>query len=126
MPRRGTSDELPPPIVIPCREEDLDDLLGREWLLANRIGAYASSTVVGCNCRRYHGLLVAATMPPVGRVVALSNLVDQIELDGQTYDLASNEFPGAFSPRGYVHLAEFRNDVAPTFVFRLGRAELLR
>ncbi len=39
----------------------------REWILANGIGGYASSTVSGMNMRRYHGLLVAATRPPVGR-----------------------------------------------------------
>jgi hypothetical protein len=41
--------------------------LAQEWLLTNGLGAFSSSTVIGCNTRRYHGILVAATTPPVGR-----------------------------------------------------------
>jgi len=44
--------------------------LRREWLETNGIGGFASGTINGCNTRRYHGLLVAATKPPVGRLVA--------------------------------------------------------
>jgi glycogen debranching enzyme len=47
-----------------CR--DLDLSAKREWLETNGLGGYASSTVAGLNTRRYHGLLVAATKPPVG------------------------------------------------------------
>ena len=45
-------------------------MLGREWLVANGLGGYASSTVVSMNTRRYHGLLVAAMAPPVRRASA--------------------------------------------------------
>ncbi len=118
------SNVLPPAIVVDCRDSSLDDLLTKEWLLANHIGAYASSTVIGCNTRRYHGLLVAATSPPVGRVVALATVMERLIVGQDVYELATNEFPDAFSPQGVVHLAEFRNDVAPTFVFRLGGTHL--
>jgi len=46
---------------------DLDAAGHREWLETNGIGGYASSTICGLNTRRYHGLLVAATQPPVVR-----------------------------------------------------------
>ena len=49
--------------------DNLEVASGREWLETNGIGGYASSTIVGLNTRRYHGLLVAATKPPVGRMV---------------------------------------------------------
>src|SRR5215467_10280649 len=52
-----------------CR--DLDAALRREWLETNGIGGFASSTIIGLNTRRYHGLLTAATKPPVGRLVLL-------------------------------------------------------
>ena len=55
--------KLPAPIVIARAGYDLDQLLAREWLMTNKLGSYASSTPLGCNTRRYHGLLVAATMP---------------------------------------------------------------
>ena len=44
--------------------DDLDSLLGREWLAVNGLGGYASSSVPGMNTRKYHGLLVAAMSPP--------------------------------------------------------------
>ena len=45
----------------------LDAQLSREWLTVNHLGGYAASTLPGCNTRKYHGLLVAALKPPVGR-----------------------------------------------------------
>jgi len=117
---------LPASLTISGQERQLEDLLATEWLLSNRIGAYASSTVLGCNTRRYHGLLVAAGSPPVGRIVALATIMEEI-VDGDTvYNIATNEFPGAFSPAGMVHLVEFHDDVAATFVFRLGEMQLTK
>lgn len=117
---------LPSPVIVPCQNADLDTLLSKEWLLTNRLGAYASSSIIGCNTRRYHALLVAATLPPVGRICALSTVMEQLQIDGQVYFLASNEFSGAFSPRGYEHLVEYRHEVSPTFVYRVGGAELVK
>ena len=117
---------LGPPLVVPCANVDLDSLLSKEWLLSNKIGAYASSTVVGCNTRRYHALLVAATMPPVGRVVTLSTVMEQLIIGEKTYDLATNEFAGSFSPQGHQYLVEFRNDAAPTFVYHIDDVELVK
>ena len=124
MPRTTESAALPPPIVVRRGECDLDELLSREWLLTNGIGAYASSTVIGCNTRRYHGLLVAASLAPVGRIAALSTVMEQLVAGDAAHDLATNEFAGSFDPNGWVNLTEFRNDVAPTFVYRLGALEL--
>lgn len=117
---------MPSPIVIDCRGE-AEDLLSREWLIANKLGAYASSTVVGVNTRRYHGLLVAATNPPVGRIVALNCLMDQLVVsDEKTFEMATFEFEGSFSPDGGANLIEFRNAPAATFLYRCGAAEVLK
>jgi len=126
MDMAGQAELSPAPIVVSTNRTQLDEMLSSEWLLANGIGAYASSTPPGCNTRRYHGLLVAATAPPMGRIVALSTVMEEIVCGQITYSIATNEFPGAFSPKGVVHLAEFRNDVAATFVFRLGDATLTK
>jgi len=126
MSETAVENALPAPIVIGIGEDKLDSLLDTEWLLTNRIGAYASSTVIGCNTRRYHGLLVAAGAPPGGRITALSTVMEQLTVGDETHELATNEFDGAFCPRGVKYLAEFRNDVAATFVFRIGEAELLK
>src|SRR5690606_38423845 len=54
--------------------------LAREWLVTNGTGAYAMGTALGINTRRYHGLLVAAQRPPVGRIVALNQVLEQLTL----------------------------------------------
>ena len=114
------------PTAVDCAATPIDDLLEREWLIANRLGAYASSTVAGCNTRRYHGLLVAAAEPPVGRLLALANVLEQITVDGDATDLATNEFDGAFSPTGYQHLKHFERDVIPHFVYTVGERTLTK
>ena len=126
MSETSENSNLPVPTIVHIRKEDLDALLGLEWLLANKIGAYASSTVIGCNTRRYHGLLVGARVPPAGRIAALSTVMEELCLDSDSYELATNEFPGTFAPHGVAYLAEFHNDVAPTFVYRIGAAELTK
>jgi predicted glycogen debranching enzyme len=117
---------LPSPIVVALAGQELEPLLGREWLMTNKLGSYCASTVVGCNTRRYHGLLIAATLPPVGRVDALSTVMEQVVIGDQTHSLAVNEFSGAISPRGDQYLVEFRNEVAPTFVYRIGGLTLVK
>jgi len=125
------SDELlPEPLVVSCDPSALEELLAKEWLLTNRIGAYASATVVGANTRQYHGLLVAAARPPVGRFMALSSVLDELVLPAErtesNYDLATFEFDGAFQPFGVANLLEFRDDVAATFVYQCGPARLVK
>ena len=121
-----TDQPFPAPLHVSCTDAPLEELLGKEWLIANGIGAYASSTVVGCNTRRYHGLLVAATKPPVGRIMALSSVVETLVVDGHTIGVGTNEFYGAFSPAGWTLLEEFVDDVAPRFVYRIGDLQLTK
>ncbi len=90
---------------------------GREWLEANGLGGYAMSTVSGGNTRRYHGLLVAATKPPVGRTVLLSKLEETLLVNGRRVDLSTNRFPGVTHPEGFRVLSAFRKDPFPTFTW---------
>jgi predicted glycogen debranching enzyme len=121
-----TLDPLPTPLELTYRRQDTDALLDKEWLLSNRIGAYACSSVLGCNTRRYHGLLVASASPPVSRLVALATVMEQVQIGAATADLATNEFADTFSPRGMEHLAAFVLDVAPRWVYRLDDAEIVK
>ena len=81
--------------------QDLDAALQREWIVTNGIGGYASASLAGANTRRYHGLLVAALNPPLGRAVLLSKLEETVEVipaDGSvspTFALSVNLYPGA-------------------------------
>jgi predicted glycogen debranching enzyme len=100
-----------------CRNLDLASR--REWLETNGIGGFASSTIVGLNTRRYHGLLVAAAKPPVGRLVLLSKLEETLVIDGVRVELACNRFPGVIHPTGHLHMKEFRRDPFPIFVYEV-------
>jgi len=99
-------------------------MMQTEWIETNGLGGYASSTASGMNTRRYHGLLVAATKPPVGRMVMLSKLDERLRVDGAWYDLATNQYPGAVHPRGVDHLVSFERSVFPVAEFRVAGARL--
>ena len=98
-----------------CR--NLETALSREWLETNGIGGFSSSTIVGVNTRRYHGLLTAATKPPVGRLVLLSKLEETLIIDGQRYELSANQYPGAVHPQGFQYQTSFRLDPFPRFTY---------
>jgi predicted glycogen debranching enzyme len=100
-----------------CR--DLEAASQREWLETNGLGGYASSTVCGMNTRRYHGLLVAATKPPVGRMVLLSKLEETLTVNGKSYELSVNQYPGTVHPHGYLLLKQFRLDPFPVFRYEM-------
>ena len=105
-----------------CR--DLDLACRREWLETNGIGGFASSTIIGLNTRRYHGLLVGATKPPVGRMVLLSKIEETLVIDGRRFDLSCNCYPGVVYPQGYALLKQFRQDPFPVFVYEVEGLEI--
>ena len=73
-----------------------EDSFAREWLETNGLGGWSSSTVSGAHTRRYHGLLVVATCPPVGRVVLLSRLDETLVLPTARVELSCSIFPEPF------------------------------
>ncbi|TYQ16400.1 UNVERIFIED_CONTAM: putative glycogen debranching enzyme [Acetivibrio alkalicellulosi] len=90
----------------------------KEWILTNGIGGFASSTIIGANTRRYHGLLMAALKPPVNRHLILSKLDESIVINGNSFDLFSCEVPG-FIMKGYHHLERFEYNPLPKYVYRV-------
>lgn len=94
----------------------LEPAIESEWLLTNGLGGFASSSVVGCNRRRYHALLCAATMPPVGRIVALSKVGELLHPSAdrpEFVELSINHFRELMHPRGDRYLQRFAlGDVA--------------
>jgi predicted glycogen debranching enzyme len=88
---------------------DLHVAESREWLCTNGIGGFASGTVAGLLTRRYHGLLVAALKPPLGRTLLVAKLDEQLEYAGLRRPLFANRWAdGTVDPRGYEDLEEFR------------------
>ena len=97
---------------------------GLEWLETNGLGGFASSTILGLNTRRYHGLLVAATKPPVGRLVLLSKLEETVRIDGKPYEISANRYPDVVHPQGFRFLKGFRLDPFPVFTYQVGGVEI--
>jgi len=94
---------------------NFDEAVRREWLITNGIGGYASSTILGANTRKYHGLLVAAFNPPVDRWVLLAKLDEEIRIGNETYSIGSNEFRQCIHPEGHRFLLGFSLDPFPTY-----------
>jgi len=104
--------------------QNLEEALKREWLETNGLGGFAGSTIIGLNTRRYHGLLTAATKPPVGRMMLLSKLEETLVIDHERFELSANRYPGVIHPQGFQYLKEFRLDPFPVFTYEISGLEL--
>jgi predicted glycogen debranching enzyme len=105
---------------------DLTQAESREWLIANGIGSYASGTVAGLLTRRYHGLLVAALNPPLGRTLLLTKLDETILYGESVYPLHTNRWAdGSIVPSGYLQIEHFAlDDKVPVWHFACADALL--
>ena len=99
---------------------------GREWLVTNGIGGYASGTMAGLLTRRYHGLLIAALKPPLGRTLLLTKLDETAAYDGRLYPLFANRWAsGLIDPAGFHHLERFHLEgTTPVWTFACADALL--
>ena len=88
---------------------NLESGLNKEWILTNGLGGYSYSTILGCNTRKYHGLLVAPLTPPARRHLILSKLDEAIEIDGTSYNLYSNMCKDYIS-EGFKYQTEFEKE----------------
>jgi len=87
---------------------DLAAAESREWLVTNGIGGYASGAIAGSQTRRYHGLLVAALQPPVGRTQLVSAIDEIVHYDGADFSLATHRWAGGVvDPKGFLLLEDF-------------------
>ena len=104
---------------------NLENGLEKEWLITNGIGGYSSSTIIGANTRKYHGLLVAPLTPPARRFLILSKLDESIEINEKKYDLYTNICKEYIS-RGYEYQEEFRKEYVPIFKYKIGTTEITK
>ncbi|MCB9421586.1 MAG: amylo-alpha-1,6-glucosidase [Ardenticatenaceae bacterium] len=104
----------------------------REWLVTNGMGGYASGTIASVLTRRYHGLLMAALQPPLGRTLLLTKIDETAEYDGiypnsgKFYPLHTNWWAsGNVEPNGYHHLNRFHLEgTTPVWTFGIANALL--
>lgn len=101
---------------------NLQDSLYKEMLITNRSGAYCCTTLVGCNIRKYHGLLVI----PVPSLddenhVLLSSLDETVIQHGAEFNLGLHKYQGEnYSPKGHKYILSFEWDKVPTTIYRIG------
>lgn len=107
-----------------CR--DLSRALDIEWLETNGIGGYASSTILCCHTRKYHGLLVAELHDPPGKYVLLSKFEDSTVKDDAETFFCTHKYQGAVYPDGLRHITEFRQDKTPVFKFQMETANITK
>ena len=98
----------------------------REWLVTNGIGGYASGTVAGTNTRRYHGLLIAALQPPVGRTQLVASLDETVHYAGAEFCLATHRWAsGVADPQGFCNIKSFQLEgMKPVWTFVIDNAVL--
>lgn len=100
------------------KELSLKECLEREWLITNGIGGYASSTIIGANTRKYHGLLVAPLTPPARRHLVLSKLDESIEINGEEQILYTNVCKNYIS-EGFKVQESFEKHYVPIFTYKV-------
>lgn len=100
---------------------NLEYSLVREMLSTNRSGGYLSTTIVCCNTRKYHGLMVCPIEEFGGdEFVLLSSLDETIIQHDQPFNLAIHRFPGTYEPRGHKYITDFSYTPTPTIIYRVG------
>ena len=99
-------------------ELSLEKGLNKEWIITNGIGGYSSSTIIGANTRKYHGLLVAPFMPPGNRQLILSKVDESITIADRNYNLYTNVCKNFISD-GYKNLVSFEKEYIPIFTYQV-------
>lgn len=105
---------------------DLAAAESREWLVTNGLGGYASGTVAGSLTRRYHGLLIAALQPPVGRAQLVSTFDEIVHYASADFSLVTHRWGGgAIDPKGFLNLESFHLEgTMPIWTYALADALL--
>ena len=103
----------------------LQEGLKKEWIITNGIGGYCSSTIIGANTRKYHGLLVAPLYSPARRNLILSKIDESIILDGRKYDLYTNVCKNYIS-QGFQYLESFQKEMLPVFKYKIENTEITK
>ena len=104
---------------------NLEYSLKREILASNKAGAYVNTSIIGCNTRKYHGLLVV----PISefgdeKYVLLSSLDESIQLGGKRFNLGIHCYGDIYEPKGHKYIVGFDADSVPTITYKVGSVVL--
>ena len=100
---------------------EFEKALKQDWIITNGLGGYSSSSILGINTRKYHGLLVAPLNPPGNRNLILSKVDESFESGGQEYPIYSNIGKDYIS-KGYQYLKSFEKEYIPIFTYEVDGA----
>lgn len=100
---------------------EFEKALKQDWIITNGLGGYSSSSILGINTRKYHGLLVAPLNPPGNRHLILSKVDESFESGGQEYPIYSNIGKDYIS-KGYKYLKSFEKEYIPIFTYEVDGA----
>ena len=108
-------------------KEDLNlkDGIKKEWIITNGLGAFCSSSVIGANTRRYHGLLVAPLLPPAKRHLLISKLDESIRIGDKNYNLFTNICEN-FVSDGFKYLESFEKEYLPEFIYNVDGVKITK
>ena len=101
-----------------------EEAIKQEWIITNGLGGYASSTVLGINTRKYHGVLVAAFHPPGDRRVCVAKVNEELSIGSHIYPLGADEFQNGIFPKGHLFLKEFSISPFPKYVYVVQNVEI--
>lgn len=107
------------------KQIDLKECLEKEWVLSNGTGGFASSSVIGANTRRYHGLLVAPLIPPAQRHLLISKLDECIVIENEEYNLFTNVCKDFISD-GYKNLESFEKEYLPVYTYKINDIKITK
>lgn len=102
---------------------DFDTAISKEWIITNGLGGFASSTIIGANTRKYHGLLVAPLDPPAQRHLLVSKVDESIIIDGQDHILYTNMCRKNIT-EGYKNQISFEKCEVPKYVYNVDGVEI--
>ena len=104
---------------------DLKNGLENEWILSNGLGGFCSSTIIGTNTRRYHGLLIAPLVPPAQRHLIISKVDENITIGDEDFPLYTNVSPNYVS-EGYKYLESFEKDILPVYTYKVKDVKIVK
>lgn len=107
------------------KQLELKSGLRKEWIISNGIGGFASSSVIGANTRRYHGLLIAPILPPARRHLFISKLDESIRIGNENFELYTNLCKNYVS-EGYKYLEKFEKEFIPIYTYKIGKAKIVK
>jgi len=99
--------------------EQLEKGTEYEWLESNQLGAYASSTIIGLNTRRRHGLLSIPYGKSSNKAVVLSKLEESVFIDNQLFEISVNRYSDSIFPQGYQFIEKFEMNPFPITHFKI-------